>query len=770
MNKFVEHPFIKKESVEYRVYQDALVKGILEKGNTLVVAPTALGKTVIAVLLAAEVLQKDSKKKILFVAPTKPLAAQHEKSFKGFLEIPEEKITLLTGTLGAEKRAKAWENACIVCATPQAIENDIMNGKLDFSEVSLMIFDEAHRAVGNYSYVFIAKKFASTNPNGLIVGLTASPGHEEERIQDVARNLFIKNIEIKGREDEDVKDYTNEIDVKWLKLDLPLEILEVRECIENFIKEQLELLRRIGYARDMKTNNLSKKRLLDLQGKLRRDIASKARENPMVFVAISRAAALLKASHAHTLAETQGLFAFKQYIERTKETSLGSGASKADVFFVNHPEMKKALSLCEKALAQGIDHPKIDALKRILSEQFKANPDSRVLVFNHYRDSIKRIEDALSEIQGISAKKFVGQADKGNEKGLKQKEQIELVQDFRDGKYNVLLCSSVAEEGIDIPSVDLVIFYEPVPSEIRTIQRRGRTGRTDKGKVIILLAKGTKDEAFYWTASSKERKMKRMLHEMKSESTHSQQTMQANACEKSQNALPKQQTLINYTSGKPEERVIVYIDYREQRSSVAKELMELGCEVVLKQLSVADYLLSDAAAVERKSVEDFLQSIVDGRLFPQAKSLTENFSKPLLILEGNFSELYYARNINKAAVIGALSSLMLDYRLPIYPVKDYKETAEVIFSIAKREQLGKEKDIKLRIGRKGRNLGEKQRFIAESLPAIGPKLAKKLLREFKSIKNIANASEIELKKTDGMGDSKAKGVWETLNKEYKEEE
>jgi Fanconi anemia group M protein len=768
MKKFVENPLVRENMVECRLYQEVLVNRILEKGNSLVVAPTALGKTIVAVLLAAERLAKDSSSKVLFVAPTKPLAAQHSKSFRKFMKIDEGRIALFTGTLPPEKRKKLWEASDIVCATPQAVENDIINGRLDLGSVSLLIFDEAHRAVGNYSYVFMAKRYAAQNSSGLIVGLTASPGHERERIQDVCRNLLIKNMEIRSHEDEDVKPYVKDIEIEWLKLDLPEEINGLKKHIENFLNEQLVLLAKIGYARELNLKNLSKKRLIELQIRLRKHLATRAKTNPALYVAVSRAACLLKVSHAHTLVETQGIFSLREYIKRLEEAAAGKG-TKADKFIINHPEIKKVKSMCEELYGKGFDHPKVDALKRILSLQFRQNPESRVLVFNHYRDSIRNIAGILEKADGIRPKSFIGQAARGTDKGLKQKEQIKLIEDFRKGVYNVLLCSSVAEEGIDIPAVDLVVFYEPVPSEIRTIQRRGRTGRLEKGKVIMLMAKGTKDEAFYWTASSKERKMKSMLYGLKKDSGDN--ALPAEATGKGRGALPKQQTLLSYAAQDEAAggSIVVYADHREQKSGVVKKLMDLGAKVVVRQLAVADYQVSDEIAVERKSVSDFLQSLMDGRLFRQAGMINENFSKPLIIVEGNFEELYYARDVNKKAVIGALSSLLLNYRIPVFPSADETETAEIVFGIAKREQEGKKTEIRLRVGRKGLTSAEKQRFVVESLPAVGPVLAKNLLREFGNIRKIANAEEKELTKVEKMGKVKAKQVREVFDREYKEE-
>ena len=166
--------------------------------------------------------------KILFLAPTKPLAVQHEKTFKKMMLVPEDKITLFTGSVTPKKRKELWENATIINATPQTIENDLIQGKLSLKDVGLCIFDEAHRAVQNYSYVFLAQRYMKQAKSPLIVALTASPGSTEEKIQEVCKNLFVENIEIKDAKDIDVKPYTKEIEVSWIKVELPAQPVNIQ--------------------------------------------------------------------------------------------------------------------------------------------------------------------------------------------------------------------------------------------------------------------------------------------------------------------------------------------------------------------------------------------------------------------------------------------------------------------------------------------------------------------------------------------------------------
>jgi Fanconi anemia group M protein len=751
---FVTHKLIKPDLVESRLYQEVLVSRIIDKGNTLVVAPTALGKTVVAVMLAAYILENQPEKKILFLAPTKPLAVQHENSFKKFFNIPEEDIISLTGTTSASKRQEVYKTKKIINATPQTIENDLLAGKINLKDFGLVIFDEAHRAVGDYAYVFINLQLQKQNPSCLVLALTASPGSEEEHIQDVCKNLTIKNIEIKDQNDVDVKPYVNEIEIDWVKVDLPKEFLQIKQYLENFQKKQLVVLKSLGLAQTENKRFYNKFRLLEMQSTIRKRLISHGSSQPSLYFAASKCAAMLKVSHAEELIETQGIGALNNYFDKLIDEA-NKGKSKAARAIITDEDIKLAIHLTHKLFDAKIQHPKYAELKRIVIEQLKKDPKSKIIVFNHYRDSILEVVEFLTNGEGadiIKPRKFIGQATKGSEKGMSQKIQQEVLEELRADVHNVLVASSVAEEGLDIPAVDLVIFFEPVPSEIRTIQRRGRTGRHSKGKMIVLMAKNTRDEAFYWTAKSKEKKMKATLNEMKRS-----------------DSLPQQTLLQTFADNDKENKIIIFVDSREHASSVTKELFSHDdVKVITKALDIGDYVLSKDVCVERKTVEDFLSSMIDGRLFSQIINLRQNYQKPLIILEGNMHELFTLRNIHRNSIIGALSSIALDYQVPIINVHDSRETAEYLYNIAKREQKGRDKEVSIRVGRKGLTLSEQQRFIVEGLPLVGPLLAKSLLEKFGSIKAIVDADEKQLQEVENLGKKKAKLIQKVLREKYDE--
>jgi Fanconi anemia group M protein len=168
-------------------------------------------------------------------------------------------------------------------------------------------------------------------------------------------------------------------------------------------------------------------------------------------------------------------------------------------------EIKKA---CEGLLERNLEHPKEGKLVEIISAQAKEG--NSVIVFAQYRDTVTQLAKTLNSLHGVKAKILVGRADSG----MSQKEQNAVVESFRDKEFNVLVATSIGEEGLDIPAVDLVVFYEAVPSEIRLIQRRGRAGRMRIGKSMVLVTKGTKDEAYLWLSRQKEKTMIEHLKKM----------------------------------------------------------------------------------------------------------------------------------------------------------------------------------------------------------------------------------------------------------------
>ncbi|RLJ02811.1 MAG: hypothetical protein DRP11_02625 [Candidatus Aenigmatarchaeota archaeon] len=507
--EYVDYPLIKPQTLEKRLYQETILFSAA-KTNTLVVLPTGLGKTAIAVLLAAHRLNKVGGK-ILFLAPTRPLVEQHRKSFLKFLEIPEEEMFVFTGKTGPSERARIYPKSRCIFATPQVIQNDIIAGRIDLGSFSLLIFDECHRGVKDYPYPFIAERYMNEAPNPRILGLTASPGGSRERIDEICRNLFIEKVEARTENDSDVKPYVQEITTEWIEVEFPDEFRNLKRLLEEIYSERMEKLRRWRFV---EKTGLYKSRLLELQRRLQSKISREAKPDHVLFHALSVTAEAIKVEHAIMLLETQGVKPLLSYLKRLR-TQAEKGKNKAVKRLMNDKRMKFAFIEAYNLAGEKREHPKLERLCKVVEEELKRKEDSKIMIFSNYRDMVREIKKALEKVEGCRPVEFVGQA---GETGLSQKEQVRIIQSFRDLEYNCLIATSVGEEGLDIPSVDLVIFYEPVPSEIRTIQRRGRTGRQRPGRVVILMTKGTRDEAYYWRSKHRERRMRGVLMSLNQQS------------------------------------------------------------------------------------------------------------------------------------------------------------------------------------------------------------------------------------------------------------
>lgn len=729
MQKWIKHPLIRDQKIESRLYQQLLAADVLKKGNTMIVAPTALGKTIVAVLVAAERIKNFKGSKVLILAPSKPLAVQHEESFREFMNMA---VTSLTGDIKPEKRAKRWDEYQIICATPQTIESDLIASRYSLENVSLVVFDECHRGVGSYSYVYLAGKYLQQSKHPLVLGLTASPGSDEDKINEVCENLFINDVIIKSEEDADVVPYFKPVEVKWIMIELNEELKGIKSHIEDALKVRFNTLKRI---RVIKSVNMNKKDVLKASGEAQNRISRSSNPPKKYYIAVSTFTAVINALHALELLETQGIHTLNKYFERLRKKR-----TKAAKSLLVDENFKKAISLTKIVHDRKIEHPKLAKLIKILKKELKKNRDSRIIVFTQFRDTVDKIYEECLE-NDINAIKFFGQASKEGIKGLSQKKQKEVIKSFKMGIYDVLISTSVAEEGIDIPAVDLVVLYEPVPSEIRMIQRRGRTGRKNKGKMYILITKGTRDEAYYWSSINKEQRMKKQL---------SKRVKRNIAPKELVKVLPREEG-----NGKKTVKPVIYADSREGNSRVLRELDKLDAIIEVKSLPVADYQVSDEVGIERKTAKDFAGSIIDKRLYKQAKGLVENFRNPVIILEGD--ELYSSL-LNPNAIRGALASIAVDFGIPIIPTRSEEDTAAMVMRIAIREQMHERPEIQVRTTKKPLTLYEQQLYIVESLPNIGPVTAKKLLAEFGSVKNIINASESDLKSVEGIGDKIAKGI------------
>ncbi len=503
MKGYIDKEFIKEGEIEDREYQKNLAESVVENGSSLIVAPTALGKTIVAALVIAERLKENPNEKIVFLAPTKPLAEQHKETLERVMDLDKDKFITLTGKIKPNQRYKEWKEKQIITATPQTTRNDILEEKVPLEDISLMIFDESHRAVKDYAYVLVSDEYQNNRENPFILALTASPGSKKSKIERVCRNLGIENIEIRTKDDEDVKPYVQDKEFNWIKVEFPDELKEIKKILQNYMGKLYSEMKEYGFINSYNVNKTRKKKLLNLRKKL----MNMDNKGHKTYKALSNVAGLMKVHHAIELLETQGVDSTFNYLKKIKNKSKKE-KTKAGERLIKDPKIQRAIVKLQELREKGKEHPKLP--KTIEKTKEKIKEDKKVLIFTQYRGTVEKLVKELRK-ENIEAQKFIGQTNKKNDEGMSQKQQKKTLEEFRKKEKAVLVATQIAEEGLDIPSMDTVIFYEPIPSEIRHIQRKGRAGRRKKGEVIIMITKNTRDEAYYWSSKNKEKKMKKML-------------------------------------------------------------------------------------------------------------------------------------------------------------------------------------------------------------------------------------------------------------------
>jgi Fanconi anemia group M protein len=834
----VDHPLLTPEFIQRRLYQIRLA-GTARDAHTLVCLPTGLGKTTVSLLVTAERLHEVGGTS-LFLAPTKPLVQQHADFYREALQVPDDEIVVFTGEVRPDDRAELWESAQIVIATPQVVENDLVGNRISLRDVTHLTFDECHRATGDYAYVYIAERYHADAADPLVTGMSASPGGDEEAILEVCENLGLDEVAVMTEEDADVDEYTYDTDVEWERIDLPDEVLEIRDALNEVISDRLEKLKSLGIT-NRTSPDLSQKDLNEMRGQLQRMMNN---DQSKGYKGMSTHAEIMKLRRAVELVETQSVEALRRYFERQRNAARSSGASKASQRMVADPTVRKAMRMAESF--DGL-HPKFSRTRILLAETLGIEGGDRVIVFTESRDTAEALTDFLAE--SFAVRKFVGQGDKEGSDGMTQKQQQETLDAFRNGEFEVLVSTSVAEEGLDVPEVDLVLFFEPVPTAIRSIQRKGRTGRQTEGRVVVLMAEDTRDEAYFWISRRREQEMedelkalKSVAGEMEEQLDDSQQSLDAfdgtraasnggggagggskpaaaNGEREGDDAATAdasaggdgQPGLTDFagesgsgaadeaaaaaddadasdgadedaadddTSDEPEGVVAtaeasedgtveLVIDQRELDSTIARDLSTReGITTRLETLAVGDYVCSDRVAVERKSVDDFLDTLTGGdrSLFEQVGDLARSYARPILILEGE--ELYEKRNVHPNAIRGALSSLAVDFDVSVLRTTDQADTADLLEVIARREQETAERSVQVHGEKSAKTLAEQQEYVVSSIADIGPVTARALLEAFGTVEGVMTAREEDLLEVQGVGQVTADRIREVVGSDY----
>jgi len=475
-----------KDKLKLRTYQEQILGKIVTK-NSFVVLPTGTGKTIIAIALAS--LQID-KGKILIMAPTKPLTVQHEKSFREYFQ-PDEEIIHLTGAISPTKRKELWKTSRIICATPQTIESDLIKRYFKPEDISLAVFDEAHRATGEYAYVWLAKQFSETSQ---ILALSASPASDQQRLDEIKQNLFIDNFELLTEETPHLKKHLKKKEIERIMINLAPEYMKIKTYLQSILIKHVNILHARGSLKSKDISHLRKLELLKTQ----RALFSQREKGPDTYFLVSELTVLIKLLHLIEMLETQNLHTFTESMKKIESQAKSTKASQR---IINEWDFKRAKIATRKLIEGGVDHPKIAKILELTQ-----NRADKIIIFSQLRKTVEFLTEQINLHTRSKAKAFVGQKE-----GMTQKKQIETLEQFKDDEFNVLVATSVSEEGLHIENADIGIFFEPVPSALRTIQRRGRIGRINIGKVYMLITKDTIDEKYYWVSYHKERRMKELL-------------------------------------------------------------------------------------------------------------------------------------------------------------------------------------------------------------------------------------------------------------------
>ena len=502
MSPYVSHPLLSEGLVEARAYQLEAVDEALTS-SMLLVMPTAAGKTAVIWMAIANKLSEENGRVIL-IAPTVGLVDQHLRSIRDVLSLEEEAISI-TGQIPPSSRVGLWGASRLIIATPKVLVNDVENDVLRLSEFSLLVIDEAHHCTGEHAMAMVCDYYTSSSSSPHILGATASPGHSPDSVREICIRTGASRIHIRNSDEEMLKGYLSELEIREISVRVPEEMKELAQPFVIWQQGIVDRQRRLG--RYILPGMIS---FAGLSSAMDRSRSAIGRGEVSGYQSVSQIAIAMRLHHLINCLLSQGVSASREYLERLEN---GDDSNKKTVRdFLRDPRVR---DLLEKLDGMVEIHSKIGAVRRMVRERLRRDPNSRVIVFANYRDTIASLESSLEGLDGVKATRFVGQSARGGRQGLSPKEQVGVLNEFRNGGANVLLATSIGEEGLDIPSADLVIFYEPVSSEIRTIQRRGRTGRQRLGEVIVLIAEGTRDEGAKAAAVRREENMQRAVHRVR---------------------------------------------------------------------------------------------------------------------------------------------------------------------------------------------------------------------------------------------------------------
>ena len=493
-----------------RDYQYTIVRNALFN-NTLVALPTGLGKTFIAATVMLNFFRWTKDAQIVFVAPTKPLVAQQVDACFNIVGLPRSTTTLLTGEQAPPIRKEEWLDKRVFFMTPQTLINDLSTGIADPKKIVLVVVDEAHRATGDYAYVKVVQFIRRFNPSFRILALTATPGANVESVQEVIDGLEISKVEIRTEESIDIRQFVHARNIDTVLLDPSDEIIRIKELFSKALQPLVNLLcgQNAYYNKD--PMSLTSFGLVNARKAWFASDAGRRANKGIQGMLTALFSVLGSVAHAIKLLNFHGIGPFySTVLDFRQSVADGKKGGKYRNQVIGDPNFKKMMDLIQMWLGKSdfIGHPKLTYLCDTILNHFLdagegrlpdgAPPSStRVIVFSEYRESAEDIAKVLNKHGPmVRASVFVGQADSKRSEGMNQAKQQETINKFKSGVFNVIVATSIGEEGLDIGQVDLIVCYDASGSPIRMLQRMGRTGRKRAGNITLLLMRGKEQDSF----------------------------------------------------------------------------------------------------------------------------------------------------------------------------------------------------------------------------------------------------------------------------------
>ncbi|SMR51400.1 unnamed protein product [Zymoseptoria tritici ST99CH_1E4] len=479
--------------------------------NTLVALPTGLGKTFIAATVMLNYYRWTTSAQIVFMAPTKPLIAQQLDACYGIVGIPRRDTVLMTGETTPGRRAEEWLEKRVFFMTPQTVINDLKTGICDPKRVVLLVVDEAHKATGGYAYTEVIAFMRRFNNSFRVLALTATPGSTVEAVQAVIDNLGIARVELRTEQSIDIRQYTHEKHTETEVFDYSEEQRRIMDLFSQAVKPSLEKLCSNGAYWSRDPMAISAYGLTQSRQKWASSEAGRKAPMPVKGMLNAIFNVLSRLAHNVGLLKFHGVVPFYTgVLSFEKEVTSGLTKSKTAAAIANSEPFVKMMGTIRSWTNNPdfIGHPKLEYLREVVLNHFldagegRQGSDvppsaTRVMVFASYRDSTEDICRVLKRNEPmIRPHVFVGQAASKGSEGMDQKRQNAVIQDFKSGKYNCLVATSIGEEGLDIGTVDLIVCYDASSSPIRMLQRIGRTGRKRVGQVRLLLMKDKEEKDY----------------------------------------------------------------------------------------------------------------------------------------------------------------------------------------------------------------------------------------------------------------------------------